>query len=226
MQEKAKQEKENVGDKINEFIQRNRKVIFVIASLLIVLFVGSLVFLSVKDNINKKASVRLEELTLKYEELKNRINEEDSKEEADAFLDELETFAAKTKGFSGSKAWSIIADIHAGRKDWAPAEEAYASSGRAGEKTYLGPLSYFNAAAAAEEQGKYETAIDLLQKSLSSKIEFPIAARAQFAVGRLNEKLGNTSEAITAYRTVMEKWSQLPAWQQLAQSRITALETK
>ena len=226
MQEKAKQEKENVGDKINEFIQRNRKVIFVIASLLIVLFVGSLVFLSVKDNINKKASVRLEELTLKYEELKNRINEEDSKEEADAFLDELETFAAKTKGFSGSKAWSIIADIHAGRKDWAPAEEAYASSGRAGEKTYLGPLSYFNAAAAAEEQGKFDRAIELLNLCLALKIEFPAAPRAQFAVGRLNEKLEKFPEALEAYRAVISDWPNQTVWQQLAQSRILAIEVK
>jgi len=234
MQDKSKQEKENTGDKINEFIQRNRKAIFAISGLVVILFIGAVVYFAVNDSVSKKASFRLEELTVRYDELKAHTHEEDEEgedghnhdEEADSLIADLKVFAAKANGIYGSKAWSMTGEIYAERKEWALAEEAFISSARAGEKTYLGSLSYFNAAAAAEEQGKYETAIDLLQKSLSSKIEFPIAARAQFAVGRLNEKLGNTSEAITAYRTVMEKWSQLPAWQQLAQSRITALETK
>jgi len=226
MQEKNRQEKENTGDKINDFIQRNRKAIFAISGIIIVLFIGSIVYLSINDNLNKKASVRLEELILEYDGLKDKISEEDFKEDVDACLAELEAFAAKTKGVSGSKAWSIIGEIYSVRKDWHMAEEAYISAARTGEKTYLGPISLFNAAAAAEEHGEFEQAIDLLQQSLSSKVEFPIAPRAQFAIGRLNEQLGNFSEAIEAYRAVMINWPDMPAWQQLAQSRITAIEIR
>ena len=226
MQEKAKHENVNTGDKINDFIQRNRKAIFTITGIIIVLFIGSIAYLLVNNNINKKASEKLEEFIVKYDVLKDKIKEDDSREEVDAYLAELETFASKTKGFSGSKAWSVIAGIHSGREDWALAEEAYISSARTGEKTYLGPLSFFNAAAAAEEQGKFEQAIDLLQKSLSLKIEFPQAPRAQFAMGRLYEKLEKFPEAIEAYRLVAINWPDLPAWQQLAQSRITAIEVK
>ena len=226
MQEKNKQEKVNTGDKINDFIQRNRKVIFTISGIIIVLFIGSIVYLSINDNINKKASVKMEELLVKYAEIKEKTGEEDSKEEVDAYLAELEVFAAKTKGIAGSKAWSIIGEIYAGREDWHRAEEAFISSARTGEKTYLGPLSYLNAAAAAEEHGEFEQALDLLKKCLSSKIEFPQAPRAQFAVGRINEKLGNFPDALEAYRAVMINWPDMPAWQQLAQSRITAIEIR
>ena len=247
MQDKSKQEKDNTGDKINDFIQRNRKAIFVISGLVVILFIGAVVYFAVNDSVSKNAAAKLEDLITKYDELKahthddghnhdghdhdideydHDLDEHDHDGEIDAFLDEIKVFAAKTRGISGSKAWAIVGEIYVEKKDWALAEEAFIASARAGGKTYLGPLSYFNAAAAAEELGNYESAINLLQKSLSLKMEFPSAPRAQFAIGRLNEKLGNTPDAIAAYREVLEKWSQLPAWQQLAQSRITALETK
>jgi len=247
MQDKNKQEKDNTGDKINDFIQRNRKVIFAVSGVIVILFIGAVVYFALNDSMSKKAAGSLEDLTARYDELKTHSHDDghdhdghdhdidehdhdldghDHDGEIDAFLDELKVFAGKTRGISGSKAWAMAAEIYTERKDWALAEEAFISSARAGEKTYLGPLSYFNAAAAAEEQGKYEDAVELLQKALSLKIEFPSAPRAQFAIGRLYEKLDNTSLAIAAYREVMDKWQELPAWQQLAQSRITALETK
>jgi len=223
MQEK-KQEKENTGDKINDFIQRNRKAIFSITGIIIILFIGAVVLLSVRESMDKKATEGLEELTDKFKELKENINDEDRKEEVDTFISELEAFAVKTKRFAGSKAWSMAAEIHAGREDWALAEEAFISSARAGEKTYLGPLSLFNAAAAAEEQGNFEQAIDLLKQCLSSKIEFPQAPRAQFAIGRLNEKLGNFPDALEAYGVIMSNWPDMPVWQQFARDRIIAIE--
>ena len=241
MQDKSKQEKENTGDKINEFIQRNRKVIFAVSLLAVILFIGAVAYFAVNDNASKNASARLEILTAKYNELKAHSHEEEADaephngedefghnhdEDIDSFLAELNFFASKTKGIFGSKAWAMAGDIYAERKEWALAQDAFTSSARTGGKTYLEPLSYFNASAAAEELGNFEQAIELLQKSLSSKMEFPIAARAQFAIGRLNEKLGNTYDAIAAYRVVMDKYSQIPSWQQLAQSRITVLEVK
>jgi len=223
MQEK-KQEKENVGDKINDFIQRNRKVIFSITGIIIILFIGAVVFIYVNDKMEKKASEGLEDLTGKFKELKEYINDEEKKDEVDALTDDLKEYAVKTKGFAGSKAWSLIAEIHAGREDWALAEEAFISSAREGGKTYLGPLSLLNAASAAEQQGNFEQAIDLLKQCLSSKIEFPQAPRAQFALGRLNEKLGNFPEALEAYRVILTNWPDIPSWQQLARNRIIAIE--
>ena len=174
MQDKNKQEKENTGDKINDFIQRNRMVIFVIAGMIVILFIGAVAYFAINDDLAKKSSVRLEELTAKYDEIKAHSHEDDEDdaghnhdEDVDSLLNELKVFAAKTKGVSGSKAWAMAGGIYAERKDWALAQETFISSARAGEKTYLGPLSYFNAAAAAEEQGNYEDAIDLLQKALS-----------------------------------------------------------
>jgi len=217
---------ENFGDKINEFIQRNRKIIFVITGILVVLFVGSIVFLSVRDNLDKKSAEVLEELNRKYDDLRLDILEDILNENAESFINELEAFALKTRGFSGSKAWSILGEVYFDREDWEKAKEAYIKSANTGKRTYLGPMAFFNAAAAAEEQGELEQAIDLLKQGISLNIEFPAAPRAQFSIGRLNEQLGNKDAAIESYREILIKWSDITTWQQLAHSRISALETE
>jgi len=223
---KTNQEKVGMGDKINEFIQRNRKGIFAAACVILILFAGSLVFIYVKDNLDKKAAAEIEELITKFDELREKMFDEEGNEEIDAFIAELEDFGEKTRGFPGSKAKSMAAEIYVIREDWSKAEEAFTAAARIGAKTYLGPISLFNAAVAAEEQSRLEEAIDLLEQALSHKFEFIQAPHAQFSVGRLNEQLGNYDEAIAAYREVLINWSDIQNWHLLARSRIIALEIK
>jgi tetratricopeptide (TPR) repeat protein len=219
-------ENENIADKINNFVKNNRKAIFITIGLLLALFIGLVVYLSISDSINKKATALVDELTDRYNEL-DLFNEEDYyTEDVENLLADLKIFTQKYSRFPGSKGWAIIAQIYSERKDWVSAQEAWLSAAKTGDKTYLGPVALFNAAAAAEEQGNLELAIELLEKCLAHKFEFPAAARAQFSIGRLYETLGNFSAASDAYRTVIQNWSQMPVWPNLAHSRIAVIEEK
>lgn len=219
-------ENQNVTDKINSFVQNHRKAIFTVIGIIIVLFVGLIAYLSITDSLNKKAIAELDELNGKYDDLTLEIEEDYNTPEVESLLAELKTFAEKTGGFSGSKAWAIIGQIYSSRKDWTNAQEAWLSAAKKGNKTYLAPIALFNAAAAAEEQGNLEQAIELLEQCVAHKFEFPAAARAQFSIGRLNETLGNKTAAVDAYRVVLSKWSEIPVWQNLARSRIAVIEEK
>jgi len=221
-----KNEKVNIGDKISDFVQRNRKAIVILFCLMIVSFIGLVAFLIISDNLEKKAIAELEELIIRYESMTLYSIDDYFSEDAEELLADLETFANRKKGFSGSKAWSIIGQIYSGREDWEKAEESWSASARTGVKTYLGPMSLFNAAAAAEEQGKLEQAIKYLKECIAHKYEFPAAPRAQFSIGRLNEQLGNTAEAVEAYRLVLSNWPEIPVWYNLAQSRIISIESR
>jgi len=226
MQDQNKTEKANeaAGDRVNDFIQRNRKVIFSVTGIILITFIGLVIFLSVKENMDVKAAEKLEDLNRRYNEISFQIGEEDSNADVSSLLAELVEFAEKTKGLSGSKAWSLAAAIHSGREEWHEAEDAFLKAAKTGDRTYLGPVSLFNAAAAAEEQGKLDQAISLLQECLAHKMEFPAAPRAQFSIGRLNEQLGKNTDAIEAYRAVLINWPDMPVWPQLARSRIIAIE--
>ncbi|MCL2214491.1 MAG: tetratricopeptide repeat protein [Treponema sp.] len=228
-------EKESIGDKINDFVKKNRKAIIMVFGVFVLLFAGLIVWFLISDSMSKKATAEIVELTEEYEKL--RFGEEADYYSADmnALLARLDEFAGKNTGFPGSKAWSNIAHIYSGRQDWARSEEAWLNSARVGAKTYLGPIALFQAAVAAEEQNKLEKAVEYLQQCVSHSFEFPDAPRAQFNIGRLYEQLGNYSAALEAYRAVLINWpwerseaisQNMHVWQNLARNQIIKLELR
>ena len=220
------------GDRVNEFFQKNRKGILITIGIIGILLIGLIVFLSVRDSMEKKAIAEVERFIEEYEKLRNNINDEQYTDEVNDFLAKLESFAGGKKGFAASRAWAISAGIYSGREDWARAEEAWVNSAHAGEKTYLGPVAYFQAAIAAEEQNKIEIAIEYFKKCTSHSFEFTDAPRAQFNIGRLYEQLGNKALAIEAYRAVLlnyqwenDSFNQANfIWLNFARNRIIVLE--
>jgi tetratricopeptide (TPR) repeat protein len=215
----------SINEGINEFVQRHRKPIFVTLGLLLLSLILFIVALSLMDVLRGKAISAVEDLESRYVTLRPTITEDFSAIDLEELLADLESFARKTFfGYAGGKAYSIMGNIHGDLKDWPAAEAAWASAAKAAKKTYLSPVAYFNAGAAAEEQGKVEQAIGYYTLSLESADDFPSAPRAQFAIGRLRESQGDNAAAIEAYRTLIVKWSYDMVWTGFAHSRIIALE--
>ena len=219
-------ENDGIGENINSFIQKHRKPIYISAAVVLLLLILCIAAFSLLDVFRGKAVSAAEELSARYEALHDSINEDYSAVDVANLLDDLEKFAKKNSGYSGSRAWTLIAKIHSDRKEWPEAETSWIAAAEAAGKTYLAPVAWFNAAAAAEEQDKVEEAITYYSSSISSPSGFPSASRAQFAIGRLRESLNQNDEAITAYRAVITGWPHDTIWSNLAHSRIIALETK
>jgi tetratricopeptide (TPR) repeat protein len=219
-------EKENAVDKVTDFIQKNRKGIFIVFAFLIFLFVGFVAYYFISDSLNNKAIEELDKLSERFSELHEDINQGIITDDIELLIEELKEFAQGRRGFTGSRAWSLVAQIYMDRNEWDISEEAWLKAATAGEKTYFGPIALFQVAAINEEQGKFEKAIEFYQKSVSHSFEFPAAPRAQFAIGRLNEELDNMPAALEAYRAILINWPDMPIWQHLARSRIIAIEVR
>jgi len=216
----------NVSEKINEFIQKNRKPIFITAASLFALLIAVITTLSLIDVFRNRAIAAVEKLNDRYETMLPSITEEYFSDDVNSLLDELTDFAKKNSGYPGGRAGLIIGGIHAAKEEWAEAETAYAAAAKTAAKTYLAPLAWFNAAAASEEQGKTTEAIEYYRKSLTTTAVFTSAPRAQFSVGRLHETMNEDEKAIEAYRAVISGWPNDSVWVKLARSRIIALESK
>jgi tetratricopeptide (TPR) repeat protein len=210
-------------DVLVEFIQRNRRALVITIAACAVILVGITAGLSIRENIASRNISRVEALGERYEELRFNITDEEREADVKALLDDLDALAAKAGGFAGARSYSLIANIHADRKNWAEAEKAWVLSARKSVKGYLGPVSWFNAAVAAEEAGNVESAIAHYNEALAFADSFPAAAKAQFAIGRLEEGRGNREVALEAYRALIEKWPSDTVWTNLANSRIIAL---
>lgn len=233
MAAKADGQKKNdeltLNERITQFIQKNRFRLFIGLGAIIVILVGFLIATTIREKLTSNALSKVYDFERKYEELKSAI---ESAEDAEAVLkqiellvlvDNLKTFQNKNSGFPAARAYGISASIDADQKRWAEAEEAWTKAAKAAGKSYLAPVSLYNAAVAAEEQGKTMEAIALYNRALGYGSAFPSAARAQFSVGRLEESLGNRDAALEAYRNLLSQWPSDPVWPNLAQSRILVL---
>jgi tetratricopeptide (TPR) repeat protein len=217
-----KYEKQGAGQVIAGFIQKNRKPLVTGMVSILVLLAAIVAGISIRDAAAAKAIARVDDLYDRFEALRIDINDGGKAEEVEGFLEDLKAFAEKNSGYAGARAHVIIANIYADKKDWAAAEKAWTQAAGTAPKIYLAPVSLYNAAAAAEEQGNIEGAIALYKESAAYG-EFPAAPRAQLNIGRLEEERRNKDAALEAYRTVIEKWPYATVWTNLANNRIIAL---
>lgn len=216
-------EKRSFNDALANFIQHNRRGLLISLIAAVVLVVGFIAGFSIRDGLRIKAIGAVEDFTRRYDILVMDINESAKAADVEALLDDVTAFGAKHGGYAGARAYSIAASIYAERKDWGEAEKAWQRSAKSAGNSYLAPVSLFNAAVAAEEQGKLTEAISFYTESAAHLSAFPGAARAQFAIGRLYEAQGDTQAALEAYRLIPEKWRNESTWINLAQDRIIVL---
>jgi tetratricopeptide (TPR) repeat protein len=216
----------STGEKVNDFVQKNRKPIFISMGAVVILLLGFIAVLSIMDTLREKDLGAVEDFNSRYETLKATITEDASAGDVEELLAEIEAFAGSKSGYAAGRAWAIIGSIHGDKKNWAAAETAWAAAAKAAGKTYLGPAALFNAAAAAEEQSKTAEAIDYYSGAVAAAADFPSAARAQFSIGRLREALNDQAAAVEAYRAVISGWPNDAVWTNLAHSRIIVLEAE
>jgi len=219
---KDKTEKASTSDRIAWFLQKHRKVLLALVIIMVSGVALSVAYFIVRGVMEKKAIAKVEVFEQRINDL--GITDENAKSaEVEALLEEINSFAQSSFGYAAARSYSLAADIYFSRSEWKMAEESWVLSAGKAPKIYLYPLSLFNAAVAAEEQGMPETAIDYYNKSLEFSGIYPAAARARFNIARLHEERKNTNSALDAYRELIEKNPDSP-WANLAHNRLIVLE--
>ncbi|MDR2193711.1 MAG: tetratricopeptide repeat protein [Treponema sp.] len=219
-----KQDKAELIEKISGFIQRNRLVFLACMIGAVVALVAFITVTIVLQSLTVKSMSQLEALNQRYETLRFDIADTSKDADVQALLHDLTTFASGHKGYASARAHVIAAAVQSDKKNWAEAEKAWAAAALAAKDTYLEPVAIYNQAIALEEQNNTQGAIDLFIKAVAFT-GFPGASRAQFNIGRLQERL-NKEAAIEAYRSVISKWPNDEVWTSLAESRLIALGLK
>jgi len=217
-----------IKEKLNDFLQKNRLKFLAVLGILVVILIGFIIGTTVVGKIQVNALTKIDGFNSRYQDLKKYIGSTDSdaaSKQADigALLDDLNAFAAKSSGFAAARAYTLSASILMDQKKWADAEKAWSASAKAASKSYLAPISIFNAAVAAEEQGNIDEAITLYNQTINYENSYTTAARAQFSIGRLEESRNNKDAALEAYKALVSKWPSDAVWGNLAQSRIVVL---
>jgi len=215
-----KQEAIGFSAKVVNFIQRNRVLLLGILGGIVVAVIALIVAITVIDATKVQAIEQVESFSERYDKIRFETDEEKKDKEISLLVDELKSFAASHSAYAGARALNILAGIYADKKDWSEAEKTWAQVADKLPKSYLAPVALYNAATAAEERGDFVKAIELYTKAVDTYgDEFPLAPRAYFAIGRLQETQKNSAGALSAYQKIVEKWP-TDNWTKLAQSRI------
>lgn len=207
-----------------DFIQKNRKILIALLAIIAVglsAVSGVYVFL---DNSEKKAAALVEALYDRYDELRVLTDDAKKETEIEAFLKEIEqTQIIKASSFSAARIRSLAAIVNADRKNWQESLNYWISAAETAPKSYLYHIALYNAATVAEELGDTAKAIELYTKSAENQEDtFPMAPRAWFAIGRLNESRKDFDAAQKAYGKLIESWP-TDSWTKLARSRIISI---
>jgi tetratricopeptide (TPR) repeat protein len=208
--------------RLSSFIQRSRIVLITILIVVLVGIAGTGAVYAFIQSSQKKASANVEALADRYDALRAAKDDAKSDEKIAALISDLKA-AGQGSGFNAARASSILAMISADKKDWADAEKHWLAAAAAASQSYLAPVSIYNAAAAAEEQGDNKKALELYVRCVDQyKDSFPLAPRALFAAGRINEALKDYAAANSAYKKIVEQWPN-DGWTKLAHSRILSI---
>ena len=225
-----KEEAVTIIQMVNDFVQKNRKILFIALIAIIAALATFITIVTVRENLQEKALSQVDEFGRRYEAVRiDNYGDTDDPYlvsrmgEIVVLLVNIESFAARHSGFAAARAYSLAANIHWDQGNLDEAERAWLDAAKAAGKNYLAPVSLYNAAVSAEERGDIETAITHYKRALEYGNIFPSAVRAQFSIGRLEESRNRKDAAIEAYRNVLSNWPTDPLWSSLAQSRILAL---
>jgi TolA-binding protein len=219
-----KRDGERITDKLERFIQKNRKILLVVLGVILVGLVAYGVYTEVLSRAKINATIKVEALQDQFDAWKT---------EADATKKAaLETslvgsaqglIAAYPRQYEAQRAYTLLGDYYYEKKDFQKAGEDYGKAESAFPKNYLSAVSLFNAAVMAEEKGDEKAAIDLYGRLVKDyEKSTPLVPHALFSIGRLNESQKNYAKAVEAYSKLPEKYPE-ESWTKMAKDRIIYL---
>lgn len=125
--------------------------------------------------------------------------------------------------YGGQRALFLRADLNYGNKAWDAALKDYETLASRFSKSYLAPVSLFNAAVCYEEKGDVDNALKLYTRIAQTYKESTVTPRAIFDEGRLEETKASWENAKTAYESLDTLYSQ-SVWDKLAKNRLVELK--
>ena len=220
-----KEEKLTFSDKLGKWIYKNRKLLI---SLIVILLIGGIAVAlgtsSVKKNIEKNFS-QLNNLVDEYSMLTRDFDkaEDEKLAESKVIAEEMIVLAeANKKNGVALRAYMNAAEIYYGNGDFALAAECWENAAKVNEKAYTAGISLYNASVCYEELGNIDAAIAALEKAAANE-NFPLATKAMFNQGRLEEAKANYDAAYDIYNALVAK-NASDEWAKLAKTRAIYLE--
>ena len=221
---KGAAEKKNVSSeqKLGEFLSKNFKALAIVLGVAIAAIVDYVIWFNVSVSLVRKNLDKIEVIEYSYSKDASSIDDSELASRQETALKNLDPYLNKG-GIVGARANMLAADIYGQKKDWQASKDAWLKAASKRKGTYLESLCNFNAAAACEELGQSQEALELYEKVSADK-KFVDRSRAYFNAGRLKEAAGDYEGAKVFYKAIGELGNANDSWNDLAKTRLIDLE--
>ncbi len=221
-----KNEKLNLQHRILLFLHKRGLFFLGLLGILAVFIIVMAVYNSANARKLESQTSMIEKIQDDYANLQTLTDEKAKSEKEQKIMEELGAIVEKgDRNYPLERALFILGTIHYSKKEWDKSTENFMKLADTFPKSYLTPISLLNAAAAFEESGNTDKAIENYQRVVDNYKDIsPDAARALFAIGRLYEEKTEKDAAVKTYNTLIDTFPS-SNWTNLARSRIIYLET-
>lgn len=214
-------ENKKTSDKINSFLEKNRKGLLIVLVAAVVVIAGFSVCTIITSKTAEKTLSAVEEISYNLTEGSAGLEGEELEAKCAKALEDLAPYFSKG-GVAGASANRLAAEIAFQKKDYEGALAYWTASAEKNKKAYTAPLAYFNMGVCCEELGKVAEAEANYKKAADFE-NFILKAHALFSLGRIYEAQGKFAEAAEAYKTANDKCPD-DSWSFLAKSRLIDLK--
>lgn len=218
---RADAKKASGEEKVGDFLARNLRVLVWILAAGIAAIVIYVIAFNIYTSGVRKNLDKIE--VIEYSLTKDGADLDDAmvSSRLETALNNLNPYLSKG-GIAGARADMLAADIYVQKKDWEKAKDNYLLAASKKRGTYIESLCNFNAAAACEELGKTDEALELYRKVSEDK-DFVDRSRAYFNAGRLLEGKQDYEGARASYEAIANLDYSNDAWNDLAKTRVLRL---
>jgi tetratricopeptide (TPR) repeat protein len=219
VKEGEKNEAVTVSARIEAFLIQHRKVILSVVVAVAAAAAATGIAFAVTESVHKKGLSRVDQISAALV----KASEDDYEAASQTALAELESLAA-AKSIVGARANMLKAEILFNGKKFDEARAAWLKAADAGKKSYIAPLSWFNAAVCSEELGESDAAFEWYQKAGSEK-DWTLKTHALFNAGRVKDEAGDWDAAAKLYQELNDAHSG-DSWANIAMTRILTLRAE
>lgn len=216
-----KTEKKTKSEKVNGFLDKNRKVLLIIFIILIVGLIGYVVFDSVSTKAASKNIAKIESISYELTSNSSSLSGTELVAKEKETLAALEEFTKKS-GVAGVRANMLCAEINYKNKEYKAAIDYWTAAANKDKSAYTAPICNYQLGVCYEQINDLDNALVSYKKAAETKY-FPLASHALFSYARVLETKGEYAEAVESYEIICTAFDD-DVWASVAKSRILSLQ--
>jgi TolA-binding protein len=216
--------------RINGFLQRTITKFRVLLLVIVIAGAAFIVGYFVYDGVNKKvaatstlaaegAQTLFDKWQAETDAAKKAVLEKDLGEKLNSLISRY------PRQYGGQRGLFLRAQVGYEKKDWDAAVKDYTAVAARFAKSYLAPVSLFDAGVSLEAKGDKDQAQKLYVKAYTDYKDSTVAPRALFDAARLDEAKGAWTDAQKKYEQLDSQYAQ-SWWTKLARNRVVDLKAQ